>query len=369
MSAPTVLVLGAYGLAGRAIVEELVRDTSYLVYAAGRSAEKLGHLQTALDSDRVRIRVLDAQDRGPLRSACDEASLVINAVGPYCRYGVNTARTAIECGLSYIDCANEQDHFQRLQTLDAPARDRKVSVVTAAGAIPGCSTMLIADLLERFPGSASVDCYWAHRRLPRADAGLGSVMGGILEVAHRPLAVASGELRPVVVGRSVKSVVLPDPFGACRMVEVPTIDSLTLHSRYTLQEFHSWFYFGDLPASLLGIIRLLHPERRPGMYRLIERILQHLNERDTNRAIASGIGPEGLLMATVRSGSREMTSFIVFRDGAQATARLPVLVARACLDEARPQWGVHTPLDLFRPAEVLTNLGTSVVTSNYASGS
>jgi hypothetical protein len=153
------------------------------------------------------------------------------------------------------------------------------------------------------------------------------------------------------------------------MVEVPTIDSLILPNRHNLREFHSWFYFGDLPAWLLGLVRRLQPHRRPRVYRLIERVVRRLNERDTNKAIASGVGPEGLLVANARNDAEERTSSIVFRDGALATSRLPVLIALKFLEGHRTRSGVLTPLDLFRPDEVLTALGDAVLRANYASRS
>ena len=46
-----------------------------------------------------------------LREACGRASFVINAVGPFARSGAAIARVAVECGLPYLDCANEQVHY------------------------------------------------------------------------------------------------------------------------------------------------------------------------------------------------------------------------------------------------------------------
>jgi len=229
--------------------------------------------------------------------------------------------------------------------------------------------MLAADLLNQFPAATEVDCYWVHLRLPHADSGLASVMGGILEVGHRPVALAMGQSTPVIVGESFKTIDLPEPFGRRRMLEVPTIDSLIIPRHHGLQEFHSWFYFGDLPAWMLRVIRGLHPNRRPTVYRIIERVVRYLNERDTAKAIASGVGAEGLLLVAVRNASEERISQIVFRDGAQATARLPVLVTRALLSERKIPSGVLTPLDLFQPRDVLANLGSTVIHATFANSS
>jgi short subunit dehydrogenase-like uncharacterized protein len=122
MKTGRILVLGAYGLAGRAIVERLAARTTHPVVAAGRRADKLQALLKALGSDRIHALVLDATDVTALRNACANASFVINAIGPFARSGAAIARTAVECGRPYLDCANEQLHYRNLSELDALAR-------------------------------------------------------------------------------------------------------------------------------------------------------------------------------------------------------------------------------------------------------
>ena len=54
VTGPQILVLGAYGLAGRAIVERLTARTPHSVVAAGRSADKLQRLLKAIGFDQAR---------------------------------------------------------------------------------------------------------------------------------------------------------------------------------------------------------------------------------------------------------------------------------------------------------------------------
>lgn len=124
-SGPQIPVLGAYGLAGRAIVARLVEMTCYSIVAAGRNHEKLDAVLQSLDRARVRGLVLDATDAAALRDACGGAAFVINAVGPYSRGGAAIANTVIDCGRPYLDCANEQLHYRNLSKLDSVARPQK----------------------------------------------------------------------------------------------------------------------------------------------------------------------------------------------------------------------------------------------------
>ncbi len=356
-----VLVLGAYGLAGRAVVARLAAGTQLTVTAAGRDANRLHAVLDALACDRLRPLVLDVTDGPGLEEACRASLLVINAVGPYDRHGARIAQAVAESGRPYVDCANEQTHYQRLKELDGVARKRGVAMVTGAGAIPGLSTLLTAHMLARFPEAEQVDCCWAQFRHAYADTGLGSVMGGILEAAHRPMAICDGAPRPVILGRSVKDFELPEPFGRRRLLEVPTIDTLTLSERFPLRELHTWFYLGDLPTWLLGLVRLLQPHRRRWAYTLIERIMKRVNDQDTARAIAAGVGAETLLQVSLSTGAQTETSRVLFRDGAAATACLPVHIAEKCLSGGVDQTGLLTPLDLVEPAVLWDSFGDAIL--------
>jgi len=359
-----ILVLGAYGLAGRVIVKRLAARTSFPIMAAGRNETKLTRLLEDISSDRVTMQVFDATDGPALKEACSNACFVINAVGPFARTGAAIARTVIECGCPYLDCANEQRHYHNLQELDDLARQRGVPMITAAGAIPGISTLLIANLLQRFPEMTEVSCCWAQFRHAYADSGLASMMGGILEAMERPLALHDGSLAPLIIGHSIRDFTLQVPFGKLRFMELPAIDTLTLANRYPIQELHTWFYLGDMPTWLLGMLRLLRPDRRAWAYRLVESVMRRMNDKDTAKAIAAGIGPECLLQVTVSAGTREEQRFMMFCDGAAATACLPVYIAQFYLEGNLEAAGLLTPLDIVQPHALLEIAGDTLIKSD-----
>lgn len=344
-----ILVLGAYGLAGRAIVERLVARTSYPVLAAGRNPDRLYGLVPGYDPARIRTLTVDVADDASLRAACSDAAFIINAVGPFARTGLAVARAALDAACPCIDCANEQTHYRNLQALDEPARQQGIPLITAAGVVPGVATLLTARLLQEFPTATEAEYCWAQFRHTYAESGLASMMGGILEAVAGPTAFSRGEFTPIVMGRSSRNFDLPKPFGSKRLMEIPTIDALTLPARFPMQEFHTWFYMGDLPTWLLDIVRVLQPARRPWAYRLVEMLMRRINDHDTAKAIATGIGPECLLQVTARNSDEARSSAMMFRDGAVPTACLPVYIVDGYLRGGMSKTGLLTPLDLLEP--------------------
>lgn len=356
-----ILVLGAYGLAGRAIVKQLLHTTPFHVIAAGRDPEKLRATLSPHASTRLTATPFDAADAQCLRAQCGKADFVVNAVGPFSRHGAAIARTVVECGKPYLDCANEQTHYCALRGLDTLAQSQNIPLITAAGATPGFSSLLMAGMLEQFPGISEIDCCWAQFRHAYADAGLASMMGGILEASGKPVVLHEGNPVPLLIGQSTRRFDLPKPFGTQRLLEVPTIDTLTLPARFSLRELHTWFYMGDMPVWLLGLVRRLQPQRRPWAYRVIEAIMRRVNKNDTHKAIAAGTGPESLLLVSARNNETVETQQMLFRDGAVATACLPAHIVNRYLTGEYTTTGLITPLDLIRPEALLDIAGEAVL--------
>lgn len=348
----TILLLGAYGLAGRAILKEILDTTPHQLIAAGRKAARLSNLVVELPTDRVRTLVLDATDATALTRACAKANFVINAAGPYAKFGAQVARTVIEAGRPYLDCANEQVHYDRLRSIDAQARAKGIPLITAAGAIPGISTLLIAHLLHQHPGARDVECAYGQLRHAYDDGGLGSMMSGVLEAVNKPISLRDGTRVPCILGDAKKTIELPTPIGIRQFFELPNIDLLTLPPKHPLSSLRIWFYMGDIPTWLFPVIRWLRPDRRPFIYRALEKSIDAMNKKEVAHAIAAGLGPEAVIQVTVSNGSVTHTGSLTLRDGAVATAFLPAYIADAYLRGRLVHTGLLTPIDLFTLTEI-----------------
>ena len=341
-----ILVLGAYGLAGRTVIDGLMALTDHHVVAAGRDRQKLQALISKAPKGRCSLLMLDARDPDALRSACEASELVINTIGPYAVHGARIARTSIESGVSYIDCANEQIHYQHLQELEELARQKRLLMITAAGAIPGFSTLLASKLMEQFPSATSVDIAFAQFRHAYEGAGLASIMSGVLDAVYHPHALVGGNEEPVLLGNSFRDMTLPQPFGKKTMLEVPTIDALTLVQQYPLLDIHSWFYLGDQPAWLFGLIRLLKPHKRQWAYNLIKKIAHFTDAKEFEKAVKAGHGTEALLHVEVGDGNEKRSGSVLLKDGAIPMAYLPVIIAKDYLAGKINHVGLTTPLGL-----------------------
>ena len=87
-----VLILGATGFTGTLIARYLVNHpqrASFTLAFGGRSRDKLNKVATllGLNTDSDSIVVVDLSDYKSVESAVVRAKVVINAIGPYWKFG------------------------------------------------------------------------------------------------------------------------------------------------------------------------------------------------------------------------------------------------------------------------------------------
>jgi len=141
-----ILVLGA-GLVGGPMARDLARNGEFTVTSADRSTETLERLKGVEGISTQQAELDNAEE---LKFLVDQHDLVISAVPGF--MGYRTLERVIECGKNVVDIAFfPEDMF----TLDAKAKEMKVTAVCDIGVAPGMSNVLIGygasmlDTLEK----------------------------------------------------------------------------------------------------------------------------------------------------------------------------------------------------------------------------
>eukprot|EP00760_Papus_ankaliazontas_P030708 PhM_4_TR4982/c0_g1_i1/m.14991 len=134
-----IVVLGATGFSGRIIAQELMAHAPNAVRwaVAGRSTDRLLSLvgRQRPDAPTVPVLVVDiVADPHALLNVVNSTRVVINAIGPYQRYGIVVAAACVECGTHYIDICGEPDYVHDLEVqLDETARSKGVLLLPSCG--------------------------------------------------------------------------------------------------------------------------------------------------------------------------------------------------------------------------------------------
>jgi NAD(P)-dependent dehydrogenase (short-subunit alcohol dehydrogenase family) len=158
-STKPVVVYGASGYTGRLVCEYL-REYGVPFVAAGRSADRL---RSSMETNVAGIETADYEvvevthDVASLTDLLDGASVVLNTVGPFSKYGPEVVQAALAAGCHYTDTTGEQDW---LMTCD----DKYGADFADAGLLlaPGIAQMyttseIAAQLCLETPGLDTLD--------------------------------------------------------------------------------------------------------------------------------------------------------------------------------------------------------------------
>lgn len=318
-----ILVLGAYGEAGEAVVRGLV-DEGLPVLASGRRPRSLARL--AASCPGIETLELDAQDAEALTRATRAAGLVINCVGPYIGTGAEIARIAVSQGCSVIDLASEQEHHRRLQSLAPACREQGVTVLTGAGAYPGVSGLLLRGLMAAHPGATSVEL--ALITGPPAEHGRGGaqMLSGLAELAHWHAELAGGELVTVRPGAR-RRFQFPEPFGERAVLAWPQLEILEAATEGILDDLCTYAALGGHslpPAFLLRAASWLRPTTGSWSHTLLGSVLPGFQRPPPAGDPTTN---HGAILVRVEDQGTWFETSVLATDLPTATAWLPVHAA------------------------------------------
>jgi hypothetical protein len=141
----TLLLVGAGGVFGRRLAEQIVDEPGFDLILAGRNETRLEAFRKALRGpariarlDRTRVGATDLKRLG--------ASLVIDAAGPFQASGFALVEAAIEAGVHYIDLADGRDFVMNIRRFDQAARARRVTILSGASTTPALSHAVVDRL-------------------------------------------------------------------------------------------------------------------------------------------------------------------------------------------------------------------------------
>ena len=216
----TVMVLGGYGFFGARISESLASDLSIRLLIAGRDLSKASALAARLKLPQA--LALDANDPN-LAERLKESRVdtLIHTAGPFQAQKYTVATAAIGAGCNYVDLADGREFVAGIDSLDAAARARGVTVVSGASSVPALSSAVIDRYLPQYnrldsiqfgissgaraPGLATVRGVFSYGGKPFKEW-----RGGAWRTIHGWLDLRRHEFPPPLGARWISSCDIPD---------------------------------------------------------------------------------------------------------------------------------------------------------------
>lgn len=159
-----LVVLGGCGAVGSTAVRTLAGTDYFDEYVvADKDIEAARELCKELGESKVKAVELNADDPDSLAEAIAGASVILNCVGPFYKYGPPILEAAIKAGIDYVDICDDMDATEIMLEKDDEAKEAGISALVGMGSSPGMANVLVKFTAETLLDSVdAVDIYHAH---------------------------------------------------------------------------------------------------------------------------------------------------------------------------------------------------------------
>ena len=364
-------MLGGCGGIGSVAVRALAAgDWFDEIVVADVRADEAARTAAATGQDRVTSAAVDATQTESVQQVVAGASVVVNCVGPFYRFGAPVLEAVIGAGVDYVDVCDDLDATRAQLELDGAAREAGVCAVIGMGNSPGLANMLARyaadELLDEVTG---VDIMHIHGGEPEEGAAV---------VKHRIHAMTSDV--PVFVDGSFQEVRLLEESGAAFVEETdfreigrfpvypyPHPETITLPEHLPgLQRATNkgvvlpLSYFEHTMDTVRAGLAGPGPHDEDAIDRWVEAILV---ERPRLLAAAGLTGPQGCLKVVVDGRTdgedhRYVFSLSTRTGGAGEGTGLPAAMAGVLVLQGKIAGaGVHPPEAVVPPLEIMALAG------------
>ena len=110
--------------------------------------------------EKARAVAVDVTDPGLLKSVLDQGDIVLNAVGPFFRFGVPVLKAAIESGKNYIDICDDWEPTLEMLDLHDQAVRTGITAVIGLGASPGITNLLAVMAINELDRADRIYTVW-----------------------------------------------------------------------------------------------------------------------------------------------------------------------------------------------------------------
>ncbi len=136
---------------------------------ADLNVDRAQELADSLDGyKKVTAMQLDITDTDNLTEVAKDFDLVLNAVGPFVRFGVPTLKAVIASGTNYIDVCDEGDTTEDLLDLFDEAKEAGVTALINMGQAPGILNLQAKYIADKLDEVDTLKVVW-HSGPPNVD--------------------------------------------------------------------------------------------------------------------------------------------------------------------------------------------------------
>jgi len=158
-----ILILGGTGSMGANCASLLHNYSDVKLTLGVRSMEKAEQImhEMKMDPFKVKPMVIDIMDKESVINAMKAHDVVLNAIGPFVKYGRHILLSAIEAKVNYVDICDDYDATLDLLSLDEQAKEAGISALICMGTTPGITNIQAKYAVSFLDEIDSLKICWA----------------------------------------------------------------------------------------------------------------------------------------------------------------------------------------------------------------
>ena len=146
---------------GSSAARDLIKhDGVSRVLLADRNPDLARTHESVRNSKKVTSQFIDVADTEKVVELMKDHDVVINDVGPYAKYGVQTVKAAIDTKTNYVDICDVCDVTRNYLDLDDAAKEAGVSICTGFGGSPGITNLLAKYAADKLDEVDEIKVHW-----------------------------------------------------------------------------------------------------------------------------------------------------------------------------------------------------------------
>lgn len=176
------MVLGGYGNFGKRISRALAKDPLYEIIVAGHNLSKAQKVVLQIKNEIPQANVLAYEidwEGTDFQAKLNDISpkIVIHTAGPFQNQPYTVAKACIALKIHYIDIADGRDFVVNINSLDKPAKEQEVIVISGASSVPGLSSSVVDTFAKKYALLREIHCGIASgNKIERGQATIAAIL-------------------------------------------------------------------------------------------------------------------------------------------------------------------------------------------------
>jgi len=155
-----IVALGGAGVMGTELLRQIIKRSDAEIVVADASAKALKR-SVAEFGTRISATEINVNDHDALVKLLKGASVAVNTLGPFYKFGNRIVKACIDAGVNFLDIDDDFDATKDCLELNEAAKSAGIMAIIGCGASPGITNIIAKHAADKLDKVDDIRIYWA----------------------------------------------------------------------------------------------------------------------------------------------------------------------------------------------------------------